>query len=186
MEERRLLDRRGVAGELALVGGSSVPGALTRGDVDLHLRVEPAGFTGVVAGLRTIHRVVRPEIWTSTLATFAVDADLPAGLAVTPAGSEHDVRFTVTWRRLRAEPVLLEEYNALKTGPVAGYEQRKSAFFDAVVDADQVESDERRRTSERAPRGGWRACTPGGSVHVDGGTWPTEATGDRVSAGPPA
>lgn len=132
-EERRRLDRVGVAGELVLVGGSSVPGALTRGDVDLHLRVVPAAFPGVVAALRSVHRVVHPEIWCSTLATFTVDTDLPTGIAVTPVGSEHDVRFTVTWRRLRAEPALLEEYNALKTGPATGYEERKSAFFDAVV-----------------------------------------------------
>ena len=118
------------------MGGSSVPGALTRGDVDLHCRVAPAAFPGAVAVLRPVHRAVHPEIWTSTLATFTVDAHLPTGLAVTPLGSEHDVRFTVTWRRLRAEPALLQEYNALKAGPVAGYEERKSAFFDRVVAGD--------------------------------------------------
>ena len=39
--ESRRLAELGVPGELVLVGGCSVPGALTRGDVDLHLRVPP-------------------------------------------------------------------------------------------------------------------------------------------------
>lgn len=122
--------------ELLLVGGSSLPGALTKGDVDLHLRVPAAGFGPVVATLRDVYEVVHPEIWQATLATFAVDAALPTGVAVTPAGSEHDVRFTRTWQRLAAEPALVDAYNELKVrhrdDPVE-YERRKSAFFDALV-----------------------------------------------------
>ena len=38
--------------QLQLTGGSSVPGALTGGDVDLHLRVEPAAFRATVHRLR--------------------------------------------------------------------------------------------------------------------------------------
>jgi hypothetical protein len=80
--------------ELVLTGGSSVPGALTKGDVDLHLRVGPAGFAECVAALRGAYDVVHPEIWQDTLATFEVPgAPLPTGVAVTPVGSAHDVRF---------------------------------------------------------------------------------------------
>lgn len=136
-------------GELVLVGGSSVPGALTRGDVDLHLRVAPDAFLGAVRALRSVHPVVHPQIWSSTLATFALDADVPAGMAVTPVGSEHDVRFTVTWRRLRTEPALLAAYNAVKAGPGEGYEERKSAFFDRVVAGEGAESAEGRALRDR-------------------------------------
>ena len=133
--ERDRLRSLGVPGELVLVGGSSVAGALTRGDVDLHLRVDPAAFGPAVAVLGTVHEVTRPEIWAPTLATFSVEAPLPTGLAVTPRGSVHDVRFTRTWRLLRADPDLLAEYNAVKlAGTGAGYEDRKSAFFDSLLD----------------------------------------------------
>ena len=135
--QRARLAVLGVPGELRLVGGSSVPGALTVGDVDLHLRVEPAAFTEAVRLLRDRYRVVHPEIWSATLATFAVRATVPAGLAVTPAGSEHDLRFTRTWALLGADDELLAEHNALKAAsPVPGdaaYERRKSEFFDRVV-----------------------------------------------------
>ncbi|GCD20215.1 hypothetical protein GXP71_00225 [Cellulomonas sp. H30R-01] len=138
--ERAALAAAGVPGELVWVGASSVPGALTRGDVDLHLRVPPEEFDAAVALVRRDHAVVHPEIWCATLATFAVDAPLPAGLAVTPLGSEHDVRFTRTWALLRADAALLVEHNRVKAEADESapdeYEARKSAFFDRVLAAD--------------------------------------------------
>jgi len=119
--------------ELLLTGGSSVPGALTKGDVDLHLTVAPSDFDGTVATLRTLYPVVHPEIWQATLATFTVPARLPTGLAVTPAGSEHDRRFRRTWRLLGADPGLLAAYNAMKVAGAGGYETRKSAFFEWLL-----------------------------------------------------
>ena len=120
------------AHELVLTGATSVPGALTKGDVDLHLRVAPADFAATVAVLREVYAVVHPEIWQESLATFAVDAELPAGIAVTPIGSEHDVRFHRGWERIRSDPALLAEYNTLKTDG-GDYEQRKSDFFDRMA-----------------------------------------------------
>ena len=122
------------AHELVHTGGTSVPGALTKGDVDLHLRVLPADFAATVRVLRGLYRVVHPEIWQDSLATFAVEASLPTGIAVTPIGSEHDVRFRRSWELLRADPGLLAEYNALKQG--GDYEDRKSAFFDRILAGD--------------------------------------------------
>lgn len=137
--ERGRLRDAGVPGEVVLVGGSSVPGALTRGDVDLHLRVPPAEFATAVDRLGDLYPVVHPEIWAPTLATFTVRAELPAGLAATPLGSEHDRRFTRTWTLLAADADLLVEHNALKSAAVGlrdddvAYERDKSLFFDRVV-----------------------------------------------------
>jgi GrpB-like predicted nucleotidyltransferase (UPF0157 family) len=122
--------------ELLLVGGSSIPAALTKGDVDLHLRVAPPTFSAVVVALTDVYDVVHPEIWQPTLATFTVAARLPTGVAVTPAGSGHDRRFTRTWQRLAADPSLVAAYNTIKIQARAdpdAYERRKSAFFDEVV-----------------------------------------------------
>ncbi|MEV6635987.1 GrpB family protein [Actinoplanes sp. NPDC051470] len=135
-ERRRLARLLSTPHELVLSGGSSAPGALTKGDVDLHLRVPPAAFDAVVATLTGIYQVVRPEIWQPTLATFAVESDLPTGVAVTPAGSEHDLRFTRTWQRMAADPALVDAYNDLKRrhrNDPEEYERRKSAFFDEVT-----------------------------------------------------
>ena len=122
--------------ELVLVGGSSLPLALTKGDIDLHLRVPVYAFPPVVTALSEIYEVVHPEIWQTTLATFAVEAALPTGMAVTPAGSEHDLRFTRSWERLAADPALVVAYNDLKVrhrDDPGEYERQKSAFFDSLV-----------------------------------------------------
>ena len=124
------------AHELVHTGGTSVPGVLTKGDVDLHLRVARADFAATVRVLRGLYRVVHPEIWQDSLATFAVEASLPTGIAVTPIGSEHDVRFRRSWELLRAHPALLAEYNAMKQR--GDDEDRKSAFFDRVIAGDML------------------------------------------------
>ncbi|MDT0215205.1 GrpB family protein [Rothia sp. ARF10] len=127
-----------VPGEVDLTGGLSVPGALTKGDVDLHLRVRPEDFDAVVARLRELLPVASPQAWAATLAVFDVPGPRPTGLAVTPRGSEHDLRFRRTWERLRREPKLLARYNALKVESVdpADYEDRKSRFFSSITGPD--------------------------------------------------
>ena len=111
-------------------------GALSRGDVDLHLRVAPLDFAATVEVLTGTYRPVHREIWQPTLATFEVAGDIDTGVAVTPAGSGHDIRFTISWARLSQEPDLLDRYNAMKRSSTADdYEARKSWFFDEL-DAD--------------------------------------------------
>ena len=130
--ERERIARIGIEGDLVLSGGSSVEGALTGGDVDLHLRVAAGDFADMVAALRGPYAVRRPEIWGPTLATFGVPGE-EVGIAVTPIGSVHDRRFLVAWQRLRQEPATLEAYNALKRrhrgGDRVAYEAAKAAFF---------------------------------------------------------
>lgn len=125
------LRRLSVPGELVLTGGTSVPGALTKGDIDLHLRVVPHEFADVVSRLRAAYLAASPASWAATLAVFDLSGSHPTGLAVTPVGSEHDRRFCRTWAAIRRDPELLARYNALKTAAddAAGYEDRKSAFF---------------------------------------------------------
>ena len=56
--------------ELTLTGGSSVPGALTKGDVDLHLRVSPGDFAATVGILRTLYEVEHPDVHVRGLCEF--------------------------------------------------------------------------------------------------------------------
>jgi len=132
--ERARLRAHGISGELVHVGGTSVPGALTRGDVDLHLRVPSTAFAATVSSVARVHAVTKPEIWCATLATFDVAAALPTGLAVTPVDSEHDLRFTRTWSLIAAHPALLTLYNDAKLQAGSDdYETRKSEVIDYVL-----------------------------------------------------
>jgi GrpB-like predicted nucleotidyltransferase (UPF0157 family) len=88
-----------------------------------------------VSGARRMFAVVHPEIWCATLATFDVPAVLPTGLAVTPLGSEHDLRFSRVWCLLAADPAFVTEYNRVKRDAAAAdYEALKSAFFDRILE----------------------------------------------------
>src|SRR5687768_5141005 len=137
LERERLRLSALTTGQLELTGGSSVPGALTVGDIDLHLRVDPAKFAESVACLREVYDPVHLEIWTESLATFAVSGE-PVGIAVTPIGSEHDRRFSEAWQRLRTDPTLLGAYNRMKRdhadGTDAEYLAAKVDFFNSLAD----------------------------------------------------
>lgn len=129
------LSELGVPGELTITGATSVRGALTKGDIDLHLRVEPTTFPDAVAALARAYRVGSPHAWADTLAVFDLGRPHPAGLAVTPVDSPHDRRFRTVWDALRRHPGLLDEYNDLKrqAHDTATYEARKSEFFSAIA-----------------------------------------------------
>ena len=126
----------GVPGRVELTGAASLPGVLTKGDIDLHLRViEPGAFPGVVALLSDHFQPASREAWAGTLAVFEVPGRRPTGLAVTPVDSEHDRRFRRCWIRLREEPLLLSEYNAMKRTSYGGssYEGLKTDFFNRIA-----------------------------------------------------
>ena len=126
-----------IQGDLSLTGSSSIPGLLTRADVDLHLRTSARSFGAVVRQLGSSFPAAAPEAWAPTLAVFVGPGVAWAtGLAVTPAGSEHDRRFTRAWTRLSAEELLRVEYNALKlaSDDANSYAVLKSRFFDGLME----------------------------------------------------
>src|SRR5689334_15121439 len=88
------LQKAHIAGEVSVTGPASMTGVLTKGDVDLHLRVAVGHFAGIVHRLGKIYRPTILHAWGPTLAVFDVSATRPTGLAATPIGSEHDHRFT--------------------------------------------------------------------------------------------
>jgi uncharacterized protein len=122
----------GVPGAVNLVGALSVPGLLTKGDVDLHLCIEADVFERGVGVLAQHVTPTEEAAWSATLRVFSVPSpdDVPVGLAVTPHDSEHDRRFRLAWRRLRESGALRARYNELKHARPEGYEAAKSAFFD--------------------------------------------------------
>ena len=123
--------------ELTLTGSISLPGMLTRGDVDLHLRVPARDFERAVRSLSTMYAPVHPAIWTGGFAAFeTLEHDLPTGIALTAIGDEHDTLFRRTWARLANDAGLAAAYNELKLGheaaDAATYREAKRRFFDAI------------------------------------------------------
>lgn len=102
--------------EVEHVGATSVPGALTKGDLDLLVSVPDEQFKRAATALQERYSIHQPENWTATFASFkeVPEGEIPVGVQLVVRGS-HDEYLFIKWRkRLTAEPELLAEYNALK------------------------------------------------------------------------
>ena len=125
--------------EVEHVGATSVPGALTKGDVDLLVRLEPARFAGGVAALGNLYSVHQRENWTPTYASFADGggADPPVGVQVAVAGSADDLMFGAFRDHLIGDPAALAAYNALKRrhdgGEYERYTEAKAEFIERAL-----------------------------------------------------
>ncbi len=127
---------RHVAPEAAVedMGGTAVPGLLTKGDVDVNVRVDRVEFDRTVAFLRLHFHVHQPGNWTDGYASFADDKTypLPVGVQVTIRGHRDD-RFLSHRDRLAGDRALIERYNELKReyegAPMVAYRQAKWAFI---------------------------------------------------------
>ena len=125
--------------EVEHVGATSVPGAMTKGDLDLLVRVEPERFERAVAALRGAYAVHQPENWTPTFASF-VDpqaTELPVGVQLAVAGSADEALFGPFREALIRDPALLAEYNALKLRldgeDYERYTEAKGEFVERVL-----------------------------------------------------
>ena len=96
------------------IGATSMPDGITKGDVDVNLRVAAERFDSLVASLSARFDVAQPQNWSGTYASFS-DArrGLPLGIQVTVTGSDDD--FLVDLRdRMLENPDLRCRYDAVK------------------------------------------------------------------------
>ena len=100
--------------ELEHIGATSMPDGVTKGDVDVNLRVDADRFDQVVGALSSRFDVAQPQNWTETYASFSdTRRGVPLGIQVTVRGSDDD--FLVALRDLmRDDPELRHEYDAIK------------------------------------------------------------------------
>jgi GrpB-like predicted nucleotidyltransferase (UPF0157 family) len=98
------------------IGATAVPGALTKGDLDLLVSVPGEEFAAAVEALQGRYAIHQPENWGPTFASFKQEpaGDVPVGVQLVVAGSA-DERSFLDWRdRLRGDPELRAEYDAMK------------------------------------------------------------------------
>jgi GrpB-like predicted nucleotidyltransferase (UPF0157 family) len=125
--------------EIEHIGSTAVPGALTKGDLDLLVSVPEPRFSSAIDSLKDLYVVDQPENWSSTFASFRhePEGDIPVGVQVVIAGSGDESLF-LEWRdRLRSDAGLLERFNAFKrdqegTDPDS-YVEAKALFIESVL-----------------------------------------------------
>lgn len=128
------------AAEIDHIGATAIPGALTKGDIDLVVRVPAAEFAAAIAVLSAHFTVKQRENWTPDFASFGDDTayELPLGVQLIVQTAAPDF-MTFLRDHLRAHPAALAAYNRLKTTHAPqgaeAYWQAKHDFFTAILAA---------------------------------------------------
>ena len=124
--------------EIHHVGATSLPGAITKGDVDLVIRVDRQDFGAVISLLCTQYSRKQEENWSSAFGSFGDDHGyaLPLGIQVVVRGAEEDI-FLSQRDYLLAHRDVLDKYNRIKAEHAGeagnGYWRAKHAFFSGVM-----------------------------------------------------
>jgi GrpB-like predicted nucleotidyltransferase (UPF0157 family) len=128
--------------EIVHVGATAIAGALTKGDLDLMVRVPADRFDTAASALRSVYSIHQPENWSATFASFVDpdEADPPVGVQLVAAGSPEERIFEPFIALLRDDPRLLDEYNALKRrldgSDYERYTREKGEFIERVLEGD--------------------------------------------------
>lgn len=97
------------------IGGTAIPNAFTKGDLDINVRVKKEDFETATAILKGMYEINQPDNWTPNYASFKEDTnlELPLGVQLTVIDSPDDV-FVVQRDTLLNHPELVEKLNTLK------------------------------------------------------------------------
>jgi GrpB-like predicted nucleotidyltransferase (UPF0157 family) len=142
--------------EIEHVGATAVPGALTKGDVDVLVRVGEADFSAAADALASRYAIHQLHNWSPSLASFsATDAgELPVGIQLVVRGSAADRCFGPFRDALINSQTLLAEYNELKLRldglEYERYTEQKGQFIERVL----------RQLNERSADATPVACDP--------------------------
>jgi len=114
------------------VGSCSIPGAISKFDVDIQVRVEKKSFEEALNFLSKKYREKHPEIWRDGFAAFNTKKECSIDIVLTSVDSKYDDFYKVR-DFLINNPEKLKEYNALKMSfegkPLADYKKSKAEFL---------------------------------------------------------
>jgi GrpB-like predicted nucleotidyltransferase (UPF0157 family) len=118
------------------IGATAVPGALTKGDLDVLVSVAEDQFEEAIDRLSSRYTRHHPEEWTTDLASFREEpaSELPVGIQLVIAGGRSE-RVFLRWRDLlRQDRQLLDRYDDFKVAHAgdgyAEYTEAKAGFIE--------------------------------------------------------
>jgi len=137
-QRQRLLTQLPLA-EVHHIGSTAIPDSITKGDLDVNVRVTQQEFAKAVELLKAMYEISQPNNWTANFASFKDNrVGMDFGVQLTAIGSPED-RFLVQRDILLSHPELVERLNMLKMTyegkSMDEYRKAKADFF-AKIDAD--------------------------------------------------
>ncbi|MBI2048828.1 MAG: GrpB family protein [Candidatus Liptonbacteria bacterium] len=112
-EQKRIL-RVVPKADIQHIGSTAVPGSLTKGDLDIQVRVKEKDFDKAQNALSKMYKPNKGNPSTKTYASFKDDSTkIPLGVQLTVIGSKED-NFTTLRDILIRDKKHLKEYNSLK------------------------------------------------------------------------
>lgn len=133
--EKKKLSTLSPFAEIEHVGGTAIPHTVSKGDLDINMRVKSDDFNAVIEKLKTLYNINQPDKWTTSFASFK-DDNRNLGIQVTVIGSPDDY-FVSQRDYLRDHPEKVEELNVLKAkyeGRTMGeYREVKNKFFESLL-----------------------------------------------------
>ena len=125
--------------EVHHVGSTAIPGALTKGDLDVQVRVTAADYEASRDRLAMLYAINKGGFVAADACSFEdYDTNPPHGVHLTVIGGSCDIQ----WRfrdALRASDELKQRYEALKRrfhgGSMSSYREAKEQFVVSVQDS---------------------------------------------------
>lgn len=117
------------------IGASSIPGTITKGDLDINVRVAREDFKKAVELLKKLYEINQPENWSGDFASFKKDGyfDIDLGVQLVVIYSKSD-DFVKIRNLLRDRSDLVEKYNEMKIKfegkSMEEYRKEKAEFFE--------------------------------------------------------
>lgn len=129
------------AARIEHIGSSAIPGALSKGDLDVCLIVEACKLEDVVLKLKSFGYVEQTETLRTAELCMLIDSRPSHEHAVQVVARGSQFMFFVEFRdRLRANPQWAEQYNQVKRDAAELGEQRyraaKARFIESVLQPD--------------------------------------------------
>ena len=116
------------------IGGTSVPSLISKGDLDINIRVPEKDFQRSVETLKGLYEINQPNNWTSGFASFKDDSR-DIGVQLTVKDSADDL-FVPQREFLKNHPEKVLELNILKEkfegGDMDEYRVEKGKFFESL------------------------------------------------------
>lgn len=135
-EQKNIISDLIPSAEIEHIGGTAIPGSITKGDMDMNIRVRKENFNHAIGILRKLYEINQPGNWTENFASFKSKINgTDFGIQLTIVGSSFD-DFVKLRDILIKNPDLIKESNLIKQRhngkDMDDYRKEKAKFFERL------------------------------------------------------